>query len=135
MPIHYVQSSSNTLFSREIINISIRREKRQKYNFFFFFFFFFFAPKRKIIFFVKNVLENQEEKYRENPKLRFLLTQDRTSVVGADESGSIIEVKRKVFFLRAAILGWAWEVALLTANMSMENEEFNLNFAGGFFFF
>ena len=122
MPIHYVQSSSNTLFSREIINISIRREKRQKYTFFFFF----FAPKRKILCFVKNVLENQEEKYRENPKLRFLLTQDRTSVVGADESGSIIEVKRKVFFLRAAILGWAWEGALLTANMSMANKEFNL---------
>ena len=84
---------------------------------------------------MKNVLENQEEKSRENLKLRFLLTQDRTSVVGANESGSVIEVKRKVFFLRAAIVGWAWERALLTANMSMENEEFNLNFTGGLFFF
>lgn len=108
MPIHYVyQSSSNTLFSREIINISIRREKRQKYNFFSF-----FGSKEKILCFMKNVLENQEEKYREKPELRFLLTQDRTSVVGADESGSVIEVKRKVFFLRAAIVKAGMERAL-----------------------
>ena len=103
MPIHYVQSSSNTLFGREIINISIRKEKRQKYNFFFFF----FGPKEKNTMFYKTVLKNQEEKYRENLKLRFLLTQDRTPVVGADESGKIIEIKRKVFSLRAAIWGWA----------------------------
>lgn len=37
-----------------------------------------------------------------NRKLRFLLTLRTEPVVGVDESGSVIEVKRKVFFLRAA---------------------------------